>query len=225
MDGQGADLAASSVGSASLLFADLPSRHDDERLYARPRAIARPTRRDRGRTRSARRRSPATRTIARLRCLRGIDRLSALGLCAEIGEFDRFEHPDSLSAYLRDRALGEHHRRATTSGIDHHGRLDPRPQAADRGVLLLPTTPCDRPSPRAPPTRPITRHRQHRMARPATAERPLANAQTCAQEARRLTLTDNPWRWVRRPEPPGIAHNSVPRSGYEQPPSQGRARS
>jgi transposase len=41
--------------------------------------------------------SPWTQTISRLRCLRGIDTLSALGVCAEVGEFDRFEHPDSLA--------------------------------------------------------------------------------------------------------------------------------
>jgi hypothetical protein len=35
-----------------------------------------------------------------LRCLRGIDTLSAVGLCAEIGEWERFDHPDQLSAYL-----------------------------------------------------------------------------------------------------------------------------
>ena len=27
-------------------------------------------------------------------------RFSALGLCAEIGQFDRFEHPDQLACYL-----------------------------------------------------------------------------------------------------------------------------
>jgi transposase len=44
--------------------------------------------------------SPCAVAISRLRCLRGIDTLSALGLCAEIGEWDRFDHPDQLSAYL-----------------------------------------------------------------------------------------------------------------------------
>ena len=44
--------------------------------------------------------SPCAVAIGRLRCLRGIDTLSALGLCAEIGEWDRFDHPDQLSAYL-----------------------------------------------------------------------------------------------------------------------------
>jgi transposase len=36
--------------------------------------------------------------IARLRCLRGIDTLSALGLCSEIGEWGRFDHPDLLAS-------------------------------------------------------------------------------------------------------------------------------
>jgi transposase len=44
--------------------------------------------------------APCAHTVARLRCLRGIDTLSALGLCAEIGEWGRFDHPDQLSAYL-----------------------------------------------------------------------------------------------------------------------------
>ena len=44
--------------------------------------------------------APCAHTVARLRCLRGIDTLSALGLCAEIGEWGRFDHLDQLSAYL-----------------------------------------------------------------------------------------------------------------------------
>lgn len=44
--------------------------------------------------------APCAHTVARLRCLRGIDTLTALGLCAEIGEWGRFDHPDQLSAYL-----------------------------------------------------------------------------------------------------------------------------
>jgi transposase len=44
--------------------------------------------------------APCAHTVARLRCLRGVDTLSALGLCAEIGEWGRFDHPDQLSAYL-----------------------------------------------------------------------------------------------------------------------------
>jgi len=44
--------------------------------------------------------APCAHTVARLRCLRGIDTLSALGLCSEIGEWERFDHPDQLSSYL-----------------------------------------------------------------------------------------------------------------------------
>ena len=43
---------------------------------------------------------PCASTVARLRCLRGIDTLSALGLCCEIGEWERFDHPDQLAGYL-----------------------------------------------------------------------------------------------------------------------------
>jgi transposase len=38
--------------------------------------------------------------IARLRCFRGIDTLSAAGLCAEVGSFARFSKPNLLSGFL-----------------------------------------------------------------------------------------------------------------------------
>jgi transposase len=44
--------------------------------------------------------APCAHTVARLRCLRGIDTLTALGLCSEIGEWERFDHPDQLASYL-----------------------------------------------------------------------------------------------------------------------------
>jgi transposase len=44
--------------------------------------------------------APCAQAVARLRCLRGIDTLSALGLCAEIGEWGQFDHPDQLASYL-----------------------------------------------------------------------------------------------------------------------------
>ena len=40
--------------------------------------------------------SPWAQTVARLRCLRGIDTLSAVGLCAEVGDFARFDRPGRL---------------------------------------------------------------------------------------------------------------------------------
>ena len=73
--------------------------------------------------------APCAHTVARLRCLRGIDTLTALGLCAEIGEWGRFDHPDQLSAYLgivpcehttgNQRRLGS----ITKAGSTHARRL------------------------------------------------------------------------------------------------------
>jgi transposase len=73
--------------------------------------------------------SPWAKTIARLRCLRGIDTLSALGLCAEIGEFERFGHPDQLAGYLgivpSERTSGQQRRQGsiTKAGSTHARRL------------------------------------------------------------------------------------------------------
>src|SRR5664279_1854969 len=44
--------------------------------------------------------SPYAQTVARLRCLRGIDTLSAAGLAVEIGDFQRFDRPGRLMSYL-----------------------------------------------------------------------------------------------------------------------------
>ncbi|MGH2944556.1 MAG: IS110 family transposase [Solirubrobacteraceae bacterium] len=73
--------------------------------------------------------SPWAETVARLRCLRGIDTLSAVGLCAEIGDFTRFERPGRLMSFLglvpSEHSSGE--RRAqghiTKSGSRHARRL------------------------------------------------------------------------------------------------------
>lgn len=39
-------------------------------------------------------------TVTRLRCFRGIDTLTAAGICAEVGDFARFEKPSLLSGFL-----------------------------------------------------------------------------------------------------------------------------
>jgi transposase len=38
--------------------------------------------------------------IARLRCFRGVDTLTAAGMCAEVGDFGRFAKPTLLSGFL-----------------------------------------------------------------------------------------------------------------------------
>src|SRR5207245_679234 len=44
--------------------------------------------------------SPWQQQAGRLRCLRGIDTLSAVGLCAEVGDFERFARAEQLMSYV-----------------------------------------------------------------------------------------------------------------------------
>jgi transposase len=73
--------------------------------------------------------SPWAETVARLRCLRGIDTLSAVGLCAEVGDFARFERAARLMSYLglvpSEDSSGERRRQGaiTKSGSRHARRL------------------------------------------------------------------------------------------------------
>lgn len=73
--------------------------------------------------------SPWAETIARLRCFRGIDTLAATGLCAEVGEFERFAHPRQLAAFLglvpSERTSDEKRRQGsiTKAGPKHSRRL------------------------------------------------------------------------------------------------------
>jgi transposase len=73
--------------------------------------------------------SPWVQDVARLRCLRGIDTLSAVGLCVEVGDFHRFEHPGLLASYLglvpSEHSSGESRRQGhiTKSGSRHARRL------------------------------------------------------------------------------------------------------
>jgi transposase len=73
--------------------------------------------------------SPWAKDVARLRCLRGIDTLSALGLCAEVGDFRRFERPEQLMSFLglvpSEHSTGAKRRQGaiTKSGSRHARRL------------------------------------------------------------------------------------------------------
>lgn len=73
--------------------------------------------------------SPWVREVARLRCLRGIDTLTAAGLCCEIGDFARFARAGQLMSYLglvpSESSSGEQRRLGaiTKSGSRHARRL------------------------------------------------------------------------------------------------------
>ncbi len=67
--------------------------------------------------------------VARLRCVRGIDTLTALGLCAEIGDFDRFATAEAFMSFVglvpSERSSGEKRRQGsiTKAGNAHARRL------------------------------------------------------------------------------------------------------
>jgi transposase len=73
--------------------------------------------------------SPWATQIGRLRCLRGIDTLTAAGLCAEIGDFERFARPGQLMNYVglvpSEHTTGEQRRLGaiTKTGSGHARRL------------------------------------------------------------------------------------------------------
>jgi transposase len=73
--------------------------------------------------------SPWQVQVARLRCLRGIDTLTAVGLCAEVGDFERFARAGQLMHYLGlvpcEDSTGEQRRLGaiTKTGSGHARRL------------------------------------------------------------------------------------------------------
>jgi transposase len=73
--------------------------------------------------------SPWADTIGRLRCLRGIDTLSAVGLCAEVGDWQRFARAGHVMSYLglvpSEDSTGQTRRQGaiTKTGSGHGRRL------------------------------------------------------------------------------------------------------
>ena len=73
--------------------------------------------------------SPHAQTIARLRCFRGINTLTAAGIASEVGEFGRFRKPSQLAGHLgitpSERTSDEKRRQGaiTKAGSKHARRL------------------------------------------------------------------------------------------------------
>ena len=153
--------------------------------------------------------SPWQLQVARLRCLRGIDTLTAAGLCAEIGDFERFARAEQLMSYVGLVAVREHHRRQPPARRDHQDRLRPRPPAVRRSGLALPQTPPGRQVLADQPRRPARRSDRDRLER-ATAPAPYLDTARAARQAphdhrrrrrpraHRLRLVDLPHRIDRR---------------------------
>ncbi len=75
--------------------------------------------------------------VGRLRCLRGIDTLSAMALIPEICDFQRFEHPRELMAYLGLVPSERIERRETAARKHHQDRKQPRTPHLRRGGMAL----------------------------------------------------------------------------------------
>jgi transposase len=96
---------------------------------------------------------PGRELVARLRCLRGVDTLTALVLVAEIGDFNRFGSAEELMAFVglvpSEHSSGEQRR----ARVDHEGRQQPRPAPARRVGLARAPPAEGRLRTRPPPTR------------------------------------------------------------------------
>ena len=72
---------------------------------------------------------PWTVQVGRLRCLRGVDTLTAVGLCSEIGDFERFARAEQLMSYVglvpSESTTGQQRRLGsiTKTGSGHARRL------------------------------------------------------------------------------------------------------
>jgi transposase len=123
--------------------------------------------------------------IARLRCFRGIDTLSAAGLAAEVGDFRRFPRPTMLAGYLgvvpseRTSDLKRRQGSITKAGPPHARRL------LVRGRASLPRPASDRRHRRPSTGRPGSARDRGRLARPAAPLSTLATPACAAAQAGR----------------------------------------
>ena len=137
-------------------------------------------------------------TVARLRCFRGIDTLTAFVLCLEIGDFARFQRPAQLASWLglvpsldqsgesrRQGAItktgSSYARRLLVEAAWHYlrppgiGATSPTASRPARHVLQIAwRAQHAAPPPPPPPARTRqTRQRRHRRRRPRTRLLPL----------------------------------------------------
>ena len=111
--------------------------------------------------------SPWVLQVGRLRCLRGVDTLTAVGLCAEIGDFERFARAEQLMSYVglvpSESTTGQQRR----LGSDHEDRVRARAAAAGRSGVALPLAPEHRPSAERPPEQPAAGSNRGLLVSPA----------------------------------------------------------
>jgi transposase len=154
--------------------------------------------------------SPWETQVGRLRCLRGVDTLTAVGLCAEIGDFERFARAEQLMSYL-----GLVPSESTTGNTRRLGSITKTGSAHARRLLVeaawaLPQSAGDPQDPDRPtgrPTRGSCRDRLERTTPVASHLGPARSAQQTPDDhrgrrgprARRVLLGDRPNRVRRAP--------------------------
>jgi transposase len=115
--------------------------------------------------------SPWAVQIGRLRCLRGIDTLTAVGLCGEIGDFERFARAEQLMSYIglvpSENTTGERRRlgQITKTGSGHARRLLVEAAWHYRKQPLLPKSLRDRQADQPPEAVAIAWSAQRRLHR------------------------------------------------------------
>ena len=125
-------------------------------------------------------------TVARLRCFRGIDTLTALAFHLELGgDWQRFQRAPALGSWLGLTPSLSQSGESSQAGLDHQDRLHARPAAAGRsGLALQPPAAARRDAaPTARPASPTTssqianRAQQRLLPRPPQHARPRQAAQ------------------------------------------------
>ena len=105
-------------------------------------------------------------TVARLRCFRGVDTLTALSIHLELSaDWARFQRASRLGCRLgltpRSQVRG-----IRPPGLDHQDRLRPRPPLADRGRLAVRSPTSHRREAGQPAARPARSHPSDRQPSP-----------------------------------------------------------
>ncbi len=173
--------------------------------------------------------SPWAHSVARLRCLRGIDTLSAIGLCAEVGDWQRFPRPAHVMSYLGLVPSSAQQRTDAPPRRDHQDRLRTRPPPLGQSGMALPPGAAQGRRAQAPPSRPVAARPRDLLDRPAAPAPHLAPAGHRTRQAphdrrgrrrtrarrlllgrgqRRLTQAA-PRRSRRRREPSGTTRESI----------------
>ena len=149
--------------------------------------------------------SPWAGQVGRLRCLRGVDTLSAVGLCAEIGDFERFAKAEQLMMYIglvpSENTTGQQRRLGSITKAGSGARQ----ATTRRSRLALPIQPAARQGAQRPPERPTPRGDRDRVGSTTTAAPHLDQARSPREtphdhrgrrrpRARRVRLGDHPNR-------------------------------